>query len=176
MNVLDYIVLALLVANTVIGILKGFLKQLLAIVGVFVIATLTATLTPIVQNWLVNVIANDGVRSAVAMIVAVLLLGVGYSFLATLLLRILKKIHILKLVDRILGGVIGFAVVYLVFAVIFALFNNTSESFLASIKGWAGESFQNSWFATHIYANNFFGDWIINGIAEKLLNSLQPAA
>ena len=176
MNVLDYIVLALLVASTVLGIFKGFFKQILTIIGVIVVAALTATVSPFVQNWFVNVIEDENTRTVIAMIVTVILLIAVYSLAAILLQRLLKRISIMKTVDRILGGVIGFAVVYFVFAVIFALFNSTGENFMPMLKGWAGDTFRNSWCATHIYSKNFFGDWLIKDIAEKFLNSLQPAA
>lgn len=175
MNILDYIILVLLVVCTAIGFFKGFIKQVLAIVGVFVVVTLTATVSPYVQNWLANVITNENTCAVLAMIGAALLITVVYSMLALLVRRLLKNIAIVKALDRVLGGFIGLALVYLVFAVIFALLNSTSETFMAATKNLLGDTFNNSWFGTHIYANNFFGDWIIKGIAEKILNSLQPA-
>ena len=176
MNVLDYIVLALFIASTVFGFFKGFFKQILTVIGVIVVATLTATVSPYVQNWFVSVIDNENTRTVIAMIVTVILLIAIYSLAATLLQRVLKKINIVKVVDKLLGGLIGFAVVYFACAVIFALFLGTSDAFLPLLKSKLGDSFQNSWIGTHIYGNNFFGDWVINGIAEKILQSLQPAA
>ena len=176
MNVLDYIIIALFVASTVYGLFKGLIKQALTIVGVIVVAMLTATVAPYVQSWLAGVIADENTRTVVAMIASVVLLVAAYSLLALIVQRLLKKVKVINVVDRLLGGLIGFAVVYFVFAVIFALLNDTAETFMPLLKGWLGDSFKNSWFATHIYSNNFFGHWIINGIAEKLINNLQPAA
>ena len=65
-----------------------------------------------------------------------------------------------------LGGLLGFAVVYLIFAVIFALFNETGEQFMPRLKALVGDSFVSSWVGQHIYANNFFGRWIIVDIAK----------
>ncbi|MCH5152803.1 MAG: CvpA family protein [Clostridiales bacterium] len=175
MNVLDYILLALFVASTVNGLFKGFIKQALTIIGVFVVTMLTATVTPYVQSWFVTVIENENTRTIVAMIASVLLLIVAYSIVALLIQRILKKVKIIGFLDRLLGALIGFGVVYFVFAVIFALFLDTGESFMPTLKGWVGDAFETSWIGTHIYANNFFGDWVIVSIAEKILNSLQPA-
>ena len=176
MTVLDYIVIALFVASTVNGIFKGFIKQTLTIIGVFVVTMLTATIAPYVQSWFVNVIENENTRTLVAMVASVLLLIVGYTILALILQRLLKKIKIIKVLDKLLGGLIGFGVMYFIFAVIYALILDTGDSFMPAFKGWAGETFQNSWIGNHIYSNNFFGDWVIINVAEKILNSLQPTA
>ena len=176
MNILDYVILAIFALGTVIGIFKGFLKQILTVVGVIVVATLTATVQPYVQSWLTKAIASENTRSVVSLIATVILLIVAYSLFALLIRRILRGVSILKLADRILGGLIGFAVVYFVFAVIVALFLQTSETFMPTIKGWLNDDFQGSWIVTKIYGKNFFGDWIIKDIAEKLINRLRPAA
>ena len=174
MNILDYIFIALAVVGLVVGLLKGFLKQVLAVVGVVVVATLTAVVEPHVQNWFVNTSMSDSTRNLVAMLVTVLLLAAVYGLLAYLIGKLLKKIKVIKILDRILGAVLGVAVVYLSFAVLLALLINTSETFLPSIKSLTSDYIENSWIVTHIYKNNFFGDWVINGIAKKLLDSLQP--
>lgn len=173
MNVLDYIVLVLFVISTVNGLFKGFIKQTLTIVGVFVVTMLTATVTPLVQSWFVNVIEDENTRTLVAMVASVILLIVAYTILALIVRRILRKVKIIKLLDKLLGGLIGFGVMYFVLAVVYALMLNTGDSFMPTIKGWVGDTFETSWIGNHIYANNFFGDWVINGIAEKILDSLQ---
>ena len=176
MNILDYVIIAIFAISAIIGFIKGFIKQMLTIVGVIVVATLTATVQPYVQSWLVNVIASDGTRAIVSMIAAAILLIVAYTILALIIRRLLKKVKIIKVVDKLLGGLIGLAVPYFIFAVVIALLVDTGENFLPTIKGWLNDSLQSSWIVTKVYANNFFGDWIINGIAEKLINNLQPTA
>ena len=176
MNVLDYIVIILVVASTVNGIFKGFIKQTLTIVGVIVVAMLTGTVSPFVEGWLVNVINDVNTRMLVAMIATVVLLIVVYTILALIVRRLLKKVKIIGFLDKVLGGLIGFGVMYFVFAVIFALFLDTGDNFMPHIKSWIGDSFQNSWIGTHIYGNNFFGDWVIGKIAEVISSGLNPAA
>ena len=176
MNVLDYVFLALVAVAFILGLFKGLIRQILTIVGVILVAALTATVEPYVQSWFVNTSMDEGTRNVVAMIATVILLTVAYALLALLITKLLKKVKIIGALDRILGGVLGLAVVYLVFAVIFALILNTEDGFLPLIKSFAGEAFQTSWIGEHIYGNNFFGDWIINGIAGKLLEGLQQGA
>ena len=173
MNVLDYIFLALVAVAFIAGLFKGLIRQILTIVGVILVATLTATVEPYVQNWFVNTSMDEGTRNVVAMIATVILLTVSYALVALLITKLLKKVKIIGVLDRILGGVLGLAVVYLVFAVLFALITDTKAEFLPLIKSTMGGAFQDSWIGAHIYKNNFFGDWIINGIAGKLLDGLQ---
>ena len=173
MNYIDYIFIAIAVVGLVVGLWKGLIKQVLGIVGVIVVAALTATVEPYVQNWLVNTSMSEGTRNVVAMLGAVVLLSVAYSLLALLIGKLLKKVKIINALDRILGAVVGVATVYFVFAVVFALFTNTGDSFLPLLKSKLGDSITNSWVVTHIYKNNFFGKWIINDIAHKLIDGLQ---
>ena len=175
MNLIDYVIFAILVISMIVGFVKGFIKQLLTVGGIIVVALLTATVSPFVQNWLAAYIEAEGTRAAVAMFATVILLSAVYGLLAWLLGKFLKKIKLIKHLDRILGGVMGIAVVYLVFAVIFGLFTMTGEGFLPTLKGFLGEPIENSWFNAHVYSNNFFGKWVIEGIAEKLIQNFKPA-
>lgn len=174
MNVLDYIIIGLAVAGVVLGLFRGFIKLVLTAVGVIVVSTLTATVEPYVQNWFVKTSMEEGTRNFVAMVVTIILLTLAYAFLAFLVGRALKKIKIVGFLDRLLGAAVGFTVVYLVFALVFALFNITSEGFMPLLKSSLGDSIKTSWIGTHLYKNNFFGTWIINGIAKKLIEGLQP--
>ena len=174
MNALDYIFIALVLVGLIVGIIKGLLKQLLALLGVVVVSTLTATVQPYVQNWFVNTSMSDGTRNVVALLVTVVLLSVVYILLALLVRKLLTRAKIVKALDRILGGVVGVASVYFSFAVVLALLTNTSESFLPKIKAFADQYISDSWIVTHIYKHNFFGDWVVNGIAQRLIENLQP--
>ena len=173
MNVLDYIIIALAAVGLILGLFRGFIKLVLTAVGVIVVAALTATVEPYVQNWFVNTGMSEGTRNVVAMIATVILLAFAYATVAYLISRLLRKVKIIGVLDRILGAVVGVAVVYFVFALVFALFTSTSDGFLPLLKSAVGDSFSNSWIGTHIYSNNFFGEWIINDIAQKLIDSLQ---
>ena len=176
MNVLDYVILGVIAVCLIIGLVKGLLQQILALVSIFAIVTLTATVTPYVDSWLVKLIPADGTRSLVAMIASVILLAIVCGLIAGLIGKALKKVKVLKTLDRILGGVLGVAIAYMVFAVVFALLMDTGEEFMASIKGMVSDYLDGSWFVANIYKNNFFGDWVINGILEKVMQALQPAA
>ena len=176
MNYIDYIIFAILAISMIMGFIKGLIKQLLTVGGIIVVALLTATFTPFVQGWLDGIMSQE-TGAAVAMFATVILLSVVYSLLAWLLRKLLNRIHIIKILDKVFGGVMGIVVVYLVFAVIFGVFTMTGDGFLPLLKSGLQEGFQNSWFGQNIYTlkGNFFGKWVIEGIAEKLIQNLQPA-
>lgn len=176
MNIVDIIFLIMLAGLVILGVFKGIIKSALAVLGIFVVSTLTATIAPFVQSWFAGVIDNENTRSVIAMIVAAAILTVGYSLLAIVVRKLLTNITIVSVLDKVLGGVLGLAIVYLSFAVVFALFLDTNAQFMPLLKGLIGDSFKNSWVGGSIYKNNFFGNWIIDGIANKLLEHINGAA
>lgn len=175
MNAVDIVFLVAMALCVVLGFFKGIIRQVLTIIGIFLVATLTATVAPYVQSWFAGVIESEGTRSVIAMIVAALLLSVGYGVVAIILTKILRKLKVVGILDRILGCFMGVVVVYLVFAVVFALFKDTGDGFMPLLKKSMGTAFEESWVGNHVYFNNFFGDWIIVDIAQKLINSITPA-
>ena len=176
MNVLDYVIFAMLAISLIVGLIKGFIKQILTVVGVIVVPTLTATATPYMQTWLGGFEQLANISAPLAMFATLVIVALVYALVAWLIGKLLKKIKIIKALDKILGGLMGIVVVYLVFAVFFGVFSYTNEEFLPTIRGWLGDSLETSWFGTNIYSNNFFGEWVILGIWQKLIDSLQPSA
>lgn len=176
MNILDYIILALFAGSVVLGIIKGFIKQALAAVGILTIAPLTAAISPIVQGWFASLIDNENTRTVIAMIATAVLLVLVFSVLGAVLQKLLTKIRIVGVLNRVLGGLIGLASVYFSCAVIIALINGTNEGFLPLTKRLVGDVFAESWFANNLYKNNFFGKWIVEGIAQKLLSGFGTPA
>lgn len=173
MNLLDYIILAAFIIGLIMGLIKGFVKQILAIVGVILISTLTAVISPYVQNWFVNLIPDENTRKVVALIATVIILFVAYLVISLLVNKLLSKFKTVNAINRLIGGLVAIITVYLSVSVIMALFNDTSDDFFAIIKSTGvGRAFEESWFANHLYSNNFFGKWLVKGIAERLANSI----
>ena len=169
MNILDWVIIGLAAIALIVGAIKGLIKQLFTIIGVVTVAPLTALVSPYVSNLLAGLISNESTCALVAMIVSVVLIIVVYTILALLIQRLFKKVKVLKAVNIIFGAILGVAAIYFVMAVLIAIINNTGDNFLPTVKGWVGEYFQNSWIVNNIYQNNFFGDWVVNDIAMKLL-------
>ena len=176
MNIVDYIVLISVVGAIAIGVFKGVIQQVLSVLGIFFVATLTATVAPYVQNWFANTEMPEGARTVVAMIATVLLLAGVYAVIAVIVQKALKKYEVVRVVDAVVGGVLGLVSAYMSLAVIFSLFNSTPDGFLPLLKSWAGPTFKESWMAQHIFAKNPFGDWLVVDIAQKILDKFTPTA
>ena len=168
MTVLDYIFIGCAAVAVAVGAWKGLLKQLFALVGIFVVAVGTTYLAPYPAQWLSSVIEGDGLRSIVAMIITFVVLALAYGIVTAIISKIVNK-------GKVLGAVLAVGVVYLVFAVLCSLLLDTADDFLPRIKGLLQQSFCESWVMKNVYANNFFGNWLLGVLAEKI-PSIVPAA
>lgn len=173
MQIIDYVIIGFLALGLVIGAIKGLLKQILALLGVVVIFTGTAYLGKFPQSWLSGVITNETVCTIVAFVATFVVISVVYGLLSFGLRKLFTSIKIIKVADKICGLVLGIVVVYAVFGVVIALLTKTGEAFLPRIKELLKDQLANSFFVNKIYANNFFGDWILN-IIRNGLNSVLP--
>ncbi len=180
MTLLDFIFLGALALGLVLGIWKGFIKQVFALAGVFVVAIGTTYLAPYPNNWLASVIESEATRSIVAIAITFVVLAIVYGVITGFIGKLVNKIPILGWLNRLLGAVFSVAVVYLIFSVIVSLFVGTSDEFLAGLKGLLQESFDTSWIVNNIYGGkanperNFFGNWLLQEISEKI-SSLLPS-
>lgn len=183
MTVLDYIFLGCTAVGLILGIWKGFLKQVLAIVGVVVVAIGTTYLAPLPEKWLQGVIETDGTRTIVALAATFVVLSIIYAIISRIISKIVNKIPILGWLNRILGAVFSVAVVYMVFSIVVSLIlGNTDETFLPKIKELLAEPFKESWIVQNIYGGtehpekNFFGNWLMNVLLEKIQSLAGTAA
>ncbi|MCM1194799.1 MAG: hypothetical protein NC332_02575 [Firmicutes bacterium] len=79
-----------------------------------------------------------------------------------------KNIKLMKAIDKVLGMVLGVVISYAVVAVFVAFFNRTGEDFFPQLKEIVDEQLANSVIIKTVYANNFFGDWIIDIIYKTV--------
>ncbi len=172
-NTLDWIIVGVAGFLFVVGLIKGLLKQVFSFLGVVVVFTCGSMLTPYAQGWLEGVIPDASLRSMVAMIASYLVLFIAWALITGLIVKLLSKIKAVSFLDRLLGGVLGVATAYVIFAVVFALVLNTADGFLPNIKNLlnpliGGDS--PSWFGANLFSaeNNKLGEWIIRAITEKL--------
>lgn len=173
-NTLDCIILIAFVVSLVIGVLKGLLKQIFAIVGFFVVIFGSASLAPYVQGWFGGVMENDNSRMLLSMILSAVILSVATALLSLVIRKILTRNKAIGALDRILGGVVSLVVAYLAVSVVIELILHTNENFLPLTKGAVGGAFAESWIVNNLYKSNFFGHFIVDGIAQKLLERLKP--
>ena len=74
MNWIDIVVVALMLAAIIWGIWKGFLAQLISILGVLIGIWGAAKLTPAVSGWIMGIINAEDSESAVKIVTFILLI------------------------------------------------------------------------------------------------------
>jgi len=174
MNILDYIILGVFAISLILGVLKGFLKQIFSIIGFFVVIFGTSFLAPYVQNWFAGSIESENTRLIIAMVASAIILIVVTALLSLLIRKILTRSKAVGIFNRIFGGFAAVFAAYLAISVVIELILHTGENFLPSLKNAVGGAFEESWIVNNLYRSNFFGRWIVNGIAQKIMDGLQP--
>jgi membrane protein required for colicin V production len=107
-TVIDIIALAILGVSVVIGVWRGLVREVLALVawvGAFLLANLLA---PEVAKLLPKAMANEEIRLLVSFVVVFIVALIGLSVLAILASKIVKVVG-LGAADRAVGGVFGLA-------------------------------------------------------------------
>lgn len=108
MTVFDYAVLTIVGASVLVSIMRGFVREVLALAS-WVIAFVAASLLgATVAGWLAGMIENESWRALAAFAVVFLTTLIGMSLLALAVSKLMKKAG-LGLEDRLLGGFFGFA-------------------------------------------------------------------
>lgn len=166
MQIIDYVILAVFVIGLIIGLVRGFIGQLLALLGIVAIAVGTSYLFKFPQQWLSAVITNEKALSITSIILTVIVLSVVYGVIAKLVAKPFKTIKLIKAIDKLLGGVLAVAVVYALMALFVEALTRTDIAFLAKIQELLAPQTENSVIIHSVYANNFFGRWIFDVISN----------
>jgi membrane protein required for colicin V production len=108
MTLFDYAVLGILGASVLLSVMRGFVREVLALAG-WVVAFFAATLmSGTVAGWLAGTIADESIRVLVAFVIVFLVTLLSMSLLALAVSGLMRKAG-LGLEDRLLGGFFGFA-------------------------------------------------------------------
>lgn len=176
MNVFDWIFIAALVLGLVLGLIKGFLKPLFSAIGFVVIAFGSSALAPTVQGWLMNVEMGEDFRPLLAIVLSIVGITIVWVLISLVLRKIITKQKGMSVVNRIIGAALGILIVYLVFAVLIA-FIVTLGGLTPNISAKLGPEIEASWIRNNIYTDeaNFFGNWIIQKMAERIMEIMQGA-
>ena len=170
MQIIDYVIIGIAVIGLIIGLIRGLIEQLLTLLGIVAIAVGTSYLFRFPAQWLSGVIPNETVTAIVAIVLTVIVLAVIYGVIASLVKKPFKSIKFLKAIDKILGGVVSVAVVYMLVALLVEALTRTDIAFLAKMNEMLAPQMENSVIVNSVYSNNFFGKWIFdvisNGIAQ----------
>ena len=168
MKVIDFIVLGLAAFFMVRGLLKGFLGQLFGVIGVTVVSIVTANVSQYPAKWMENLIVDENTRMAVALIATAVVVFLLYKLITMLIVKLVTKNKGLGFLNRLIGMLLGVGIVYMATAVLVSLLFNTADTFLPLVKSLLKGVFEESWIVTNVYKNNFFGDWVIKMLVEKI--------
>lgn len=166
MQIIDFVILAVLLIGLVIGVVRGFIGQLLALLGIVVVAVGTSYLFRFPQQWLAAVIPNEQIVSIVAIVLTAIVILIVYSIVAKIISKIFKAFTIMKVIDKVLGAVLSIAVVYALMAIFVEALTRTDIEFMAKINEVVAPQTENSLIINTVYSNNFFGKWILDIISD----------
>jgi len=125
MTVVDIIVLAIVGISILFGVLRGLVREVLALVA-WVAAFLVANLlAPDIAKLLPQAMASEEIRLLVTFVVVFIVVLVGLSVLAILASKVVKIVG-LGPADRVVGGVFGLARGMLVVMILVLLAGLTS--------------------------------------------------
>lgn len=168
MQIIDYVILGIAVVGLIIGLVRGFIGQLLALLGILVVAVGTSYLFKFPMQWISGIIPNEKVSSIVAIVLTAIVILIVYSVIAHFVKKPFKSIKVIKSVDKILGGVLAVAVVYALFAIFIEALTRTDIEFMAKINELVAPQMENSVIVNTVYSNNFFGKWIFDVISNAI--------
>lgn len=170
MQIIDYVILGIAVIGLIVGLIRGFISQLLALLGIVAVAVGTSYLFKFPMQWLSGVISDEKILSIVCIVITAIVLAIVYGVIAHFVKKPFKHFKLLKAVDKILGAALSVAVVYALVAIFVEALTRTDIEFMAKVNEWLAPQTENSWIINNVYANNFFGKWIFdvisNGIAQ----------
>ncbi|MCP4790134.1 MAG: CvpA family protein [Gammaproteobacteria bacterium] len=165
LNVFDWIVLAIVIASSIYGLMRGFARELLAL-GAWVAAYFLARmfgyqLSGVMENWIDNPLVRATVAHVVLFIVTLLVSGLVINMVAKLIV-----ITGLTATDHIFGMVFGIIRGALIVVVIVSLLSLTP---ISGDTWW-----QNSLLIPHFVVVD---DWTYKFTSEisSLLNIIEPA-
>lgn len=168
MQIIDYVILAFAVIGLIVGLARGFIGQLLALLGIVAVAVGTSYLFMFPQQWLAGVITDEKLLAIVSIALTAIALTAIYVVIAVLVKKPFKSIKVMKTIDKLIGGVLGVVVVYALVALFVEALTRSDIEFMASIKELLAPQTENSAIINTVYANNFFGKWIFDVISDGI--------
>lgn len=168
MQIIDYVILGVAAIGLIIGLVRGFIEQLLVLLGIVAIAVGTSYLFKFPQQWLAGVIPDEKVASIVAIVLTIIVLSIVYGIIAHFVKKPFKSIKVMKVIDKLLGGVLSVVVVYALFAIFIEALTRTDIEFMAKVNEMVAPYIENSVIVNSVYSNNFFGKWIFDVISAGI--------
>ncbi len=168
MQIIDYVIMAIAVISLIVGLIRGFISQILVLLGIVAISVGTSYLFKFPMQWLSGLITNEKALSIVSIVITAIALCVIYGIIAHFVKKPFKSIKFIKAIDKLLGGVFGVVVAYAIVAIFVEAMTRTDIGFLAKISELLAPQTENSVIIKSVYSNNFFGKWIFDVIGNAI--------
>jgi membrane protein required for colicin V production len=104
----DYAVLTIVGASVLLSVMRGFVREVLALASWVIAFVAASVLSGVVAGWLTGVIENESWRALAAFAAVFLVTLILMSLAALAVSRLMRKAG-MGLEDRLLGGFFGFA-------------------------------------------------------------------
>ncbi|MEG2014487.1 MAG: CvpA family protein [Clostridia bacterium] len=199
MTIIDWVLVASSIALLVIGIAKGFMKQLLSLFNITAVTIGTLLFCHYPNEWLTAIytsgvsggtmnethwLSDPTTRSAIAIIATFLVLMLLMFIIKKLLCKIVDSNKLIKALDRVFGGVISIALVYIVFATLGGIAYiefptgdmNITEYLTNTLLGNVIKTV-NEWFTTSAVVQKIFppDNFICAWLSKLLTNAFFPS-
>lgn len=179
MTTLDIVILGVALFLFVIGIFKGLLKRIFSVASAVIVVTCGSMLAPLLQSWewLANLIDDAELLSTICFVGSYVILALVCFFASKILTKIITKKKSVGALNRILGGVLSLAEVYVFVAMIMVLVVGTDSvpALFVKLNAKYSDSISDSWIYQNIFAGdkNFLGNWMMKPVIQLLRDTLE---
>ncbi len=156
---IDYVLLGICALVGVFGAIKGFLRRIITVLGIVLTILLTSWLCKYPREWLSSVIGDASARSILALIITFVVMGLVVAFTMKSLENKIHNIEGMKMVDVLLGFLIGVGLVYVVVGVVWNLAVAWSENagrLLKAVSSFFVDILKNSYLVSRLFTDNAF--------------------
>lgn len=106
MNIIDYLIIAVLGVSTILGLYWGIIRQVLSLVGLVAGIVLASRYAPGVAEWLSSFVRDSRVAYLLGFVAVLIAVSTLASLLASVLHRFVGLLF-LGWADHLLGGILG---------------------------------------------------------------------
>lgn len=167
MQIIDYVIIGMVAIGAIVGLCRKLCKMLFDLIGIILVGIGTAYLSRFPYRWF-GFIESTTWRACAALAATLIVFSVVCGVVAYFLKKPFLKKQFPSILSRLLGMVLGAVCIYAVVSVLISVLLNANVSFVAQLREMLGTQLADSWIVNHVYANNFFGDWLVEAFVGGL--------
>lgn len=169
LTIFDYFILGITGFFVVLGLLRGFIRELFSVINWFSSGLLVILLRPLVNNLVSRQISNSIISNVVSSIIIFIIVIIGFSILSSYIVKAINTkfpTSINVTLGLAFGFSKGFIISSLIFASILNIFGTTDESLSSKVgPPWL----QNS----QTYQPLSFGAYIIMPFTDAIMGKIK---